>query len=205
MKTFIKNHLYHFILLFFLLLTSIASAGYLWVNQKTTPPIKHLLEVSKTLNYSSSSRTTSQADRPTAVADSQKQPASQSTSTAQETKSFVTATDEKPSETVQPAVTITSTIYVNDQKYELVLPKNSSVHQAMNLLSQQTNFTFGGKQYASLGFFVDEINGLKNNSKTNQYWIYYINDQSAKVGISNYNIKSGDIIKWRYTYETSQF
>lgn len=49
-----------------------------------------------------------------------------------------------------------------------------------------------------MGEFVEEINGIKNNQATGEYWIYYINGESAKMGVSNYIIKPNDVIKWNY-------
>ena len=32
----------------------------------------------------------------------------------------------------------------------------------------------------------------------NMYWIYYINEESAKTGISNQILKKGDELRWAY-------
>jgi hypothetical protein len=47
---------------------------------------------------------------------------------------------------------------------------------------------------SGLGNFIDEINGIKGTK--GRYWIYYINNKKASVGVSKYFVKNGDIIKW---------
>ena len=70
----------------------------------------------------------------------------------------------------------------------------------MDKLQAESDFRYSGKNYSSLGFFVEEVNGVKN---TNKYWVYYLNGVSAKAGISTQKINSGDNIKW--SYENSTF
>jgi len=98
-------------------------------------------------------------------------------------------------------------LLVNDEEYNLNLQKNKeySVYQLMQLLtaSSQKPFMFKTKEYTGIGHFVESINGVENNPKENEYWIYYINGESAKMGISQYVIKEGDQIKWKF--EESKF
>ena len=47
-----------------------------------------------------------------------------------------------------------------------------------------------------MGKFIETINGVKGNGDQN--WIYYVNGQKAQVGVSNYKIKPGDVVSWKY-------
>jgi len=72
----------------------------------------------------------------------------------------------------------------------------------MRELASTTNFAFTGKDYSSLGFFVESINGLpaqagKKNSD-GFYWILYVNGKSSDLGVSQAKISSGDTIEWKY-------
>ena len=90
----------------------------------------------------------------------------------------------------------TVSIVVLDKTYQIEIKENETAYLAMKRLEEIGNgFSFGGKNYPSLGFFVDEINGVKN--RLGAYWIYYVNDHQAPVGISEYKIKDGDIINWK--------
>lgn len=110
----------------------------------------------------------------------------------------------KPKETIQSEIAkgpaeekIKAVMIINDNKYEAEIKAGSSVYDLMNLLKNQNKIDFSGKNYSGLGFFIEEINGLKNNLGRKN-WVYYINDKPAPVGISNYLINNNDIIKWKY-------
>lgn len=93
----------------------------------------------------------------------------------------------------------TTTFSVNDQNYTLQFNAGENLLTAMRRLDNaDDNFQFSGREYPSLGFFVEEINGIKNNPTNNEYWGYYINGKTATVGISLYILKLNDLIKWQY-------
>ena len=43
---------------------------------------------------------------------------------------------------------------------------------------------------------IEEINKVKNGGEKN--WIYYVNGKKAEIGVSNYKIKEGDVVSWKY-------
>lgn len=120
-------------------------------------------------------------------------PPSQKNHSEQPTKPTASADISKNKATGQPHI-----FYINDAKYEISVPENTTVYELMNLLAQRGDIDFNGQNSSGLGFFVDEINGLKNNPSQNTYWIYYINGKAAQAGISNYVLKPDDIINWNY-------
>jgi len=71
-----------------------------------------------------------------------------------------------------------------------------SVYDFMDTLRQEGKITFTEKNYTGMGKFIETINGIQSNGDQN--WIYYVNNQKAKVGVSNYKIKSGDVVSWKY-------
>lgn len=94
-------------------------------------------------------------------------------------------------------------IYIGEKEYKILVPEKSTVYELMNLLKERGDIIFQGKTSAGLGFFVDEISGQKNSPSNNEFWIYYINNKVAQVGVSNYILKPNDIINWKY--EKPQF
>ena len=86
---------------------------------------------------------------------------------------------------------------INGVKYEAGVKPGSSVYDLMNLLKVENKIDFKGKNYLELGFFIEEINGEKNNP-IGKNWVYYINGRPAQAGVSNYLIKADDIIEWKY-------
>lgn len=92
---------------------------------------------------------------------------------------------------------INAVVIISGAKYEAAVKAGSSAYDLMNLLKAENKINFLGKDYSGLGFFVEEINGVKNNP-AGENWIYYINSQPAQAGISNYLININDIIEWKY-------
>jgi len=92
------------------------------------------------------------------------------------------------------------TIFAGDRTYPLSVTSSTTVYEAMQLLQIDSRqpFTFSAKNYPGMGYFIEEINGIKNDTKTNTYWIMYVNGQSAQVGASQYILKPNDIITWKY-------
>ena len=78
----------------------------------------------------------------------------------------------------------------------------STVLHAMNTLAAEGPFTFSGREYPSLGFFVDSINGLPaqagRKNAGGSYWFLYVNDESSNTGASQTTLKAGDTVEWRY-------
>ncbi len=87
---------------------------------------------------------------------------------------------------------------IEDKEYEINIKPNISAYEAMNTLRESGRISFSTKNFSGLGQFVEEINGIKNSPNTGFYWTFYINNQEAKVGISNYIIKPNDLITWKY-------
>lgn len=92
---------------------------------------------------------------------------------------------------------IQAVLLINGVEYKTNVKTDSSAYDLMNELKNQNKIDFQGKNYSDLGFFVEQINGLKNNP-LGKNWVYYINGQPAQVGISNYKIKASDVIEWKY-------
>ena len=92
---------------------------------------------------------------------------------------------------------INVTISVFNKAYNLSTKEGTTLYQEMLNLQdlKENNFSFKGKEYPSLGFFVEEINGVKESP--GKYWLYYTNGKEAPVGVSKYFLKNGDIINWK--------
>ncbi len=78
--------------------------------------------------------------------------------------------------------------------YKLPVTTTSTALEAM----QNAKLNFQTKTFSGLGEFVEEIGGLKNDTQNGKYWIYYINGETAKLGISTQIVKPNDLIEWKY-------
>jgi len=88
-----------------------------------------------------------------------------------------------------------TTLEINGIKYETKITGVISVYQFMEKLQKEGKINFKDITYSGMGKFVEEINGTKNGDK---YWIYYVNGKKANIGVSNYKIKTGDVVSWKY-------
>ena len=85
--------------------------------------------------------------------------------------------------------------------YEVSMKPGSSVYDVMVQARKTSDLSFEGSQFAGLGFFVEEVNGLRQNPKIGKYWLYYINGTIGNVGISMYKVEINDVISWKYEKE----
>ncbi len=88
------------------------------------------------------------------------------------------------------------TLKINEQKIDSNIKEKESIAELMTQLQDEGKITFTEKNYAGMGKFIEEINGIKNNGDKN--WIYYVNGKKAQIGISNYKLNPGDIVSWEY-------
>jgi len=98
---------------------------------------------------------------------------------------------------------IQTTISIENQSYKIPVAEKSTVYDVMQKLASEQKITVTMKDFSGMGYFVEEINGTKNDNQLGKYWIYYINGQAAKIGISSYILKNNDSITWKY--ENSKF
>ena len=85
---------------------------------------------------------------------------------------------------------------INGIGFEEEIKGSISVYDFMSKLRQEGKINFTEKNYIGMGKFIETIDGVKGNGDQN--WIYYVNGKKALVGVSNYKIKSGDIVSWKY-------
>ena len=83
------------------------------------------------------------------------------------------------------------------ETYEVTVLQGSSVFDVMET-AQEDGFSFAGKEFTGIGFFVEEIEGKAQNPRERMYWIYYVNNEKAQVGVSSYIIEDNDVITFKY-------
>jgi hypothetical protein len=92
--------------------------------------------------------------------------------------------------------TVKTILEINQVKYESEITEPISVYEFMEKLQNERKITFKDKTYTGMGKLIEEINGLK--SEGDKYWIYYVNNKEAQIGISDYKINPGDTVSWKY-------
>lgn len=95
------------------------------------------------------------------------------------------------------------TLSIEGNNLEQTFKDNQSAYDLMVAFKNDGKLSFSGKDYKDMGYFVEEINGIKNGSVKNKYWIFYINGKSSDVSVSKYILQPNDKISWNF--EESKF
>ncbi|KKQ87658.1 MAG: hypothetical protein UT09_C0012G0012 [Parcubacteria group bacterium GW2011_GWF2_38_8] len=85
---------------------------------------------------------------------------------------------------------------IDGEKIKTTITEKESIYNFMVKLQNENKINFKDKTYTGMGKLIEEINGVKNSGDKN--WIYYVNNQKAQIGVSNYKIKPGDVVSWKY-------
>lgn len=182
---------------------ALASAGFLlWPAPKTTkiitPPSLESLASTNTQNIDFDNNNINPTDYTVPEVTENK-----NSSTIINANTSTTSTLNNDKNTTDTS-TLKAQMLVGNKKYVLKFKTGDTLINAMDklMLASDQPFLYMGKKYADMGIMVQEINGIKNDIQNNKYWIYYINGASAKIGVSNYQLKANDLIEWKFTTST---
>lgn len=90
-------------------------------------------------------------------------------------------------------------LVVGERTYDLQFREGETLYQGMRRLETTSGLTIQGKNFSGIGFFIDELNGIKNGG--GKYWVYSVNGAKATLGVEAYRPKPGERIVW--TFEES--
>lgn len=89
-----------------------------------------------------------------------------------------------------------TTFIIEEKSFRIPFLKGETILDAMTTAMNEDLFTFSGKDFSGIGFFVDTINGKK--AERGKSYILWINGKKAEVGVSGYQLLAGDVISWTY-------
>jgi hypothetical protein len=87
------------------------------------------------------------------------------------------------------------TLTVSNKNYAASAQPGTTAYEAMLAISSSSDFSFTASYYSGIGYFVTEINGMRGGREA--YWSFYVNGSYSSVGVSEYEIKNGDVIEWK--------
>jgi hypothetical protein len=176
-------------LLIILIFIFVSASAYLFSTQNKQTPVSQISNPTSTPKIN-----LQQEDIKPAVLENKKtnKPIDKKIETPPPTTTPNTKTDEQKPETT-PII-----IAIEDKEYRIEVKPNSSAYEAMNSLKGSGQISFSSKNFSGLGYFIEEINGIKNSPPTGFYWTLYINNEEAKVGVSGYILKPNDLTTWKY-------
>lgn len=84
----------------------------------------------------------------------------------------------------------------NISLYCIPVRTHTTVAGAMEVYAAtHPNFTYAGRESPTVGIFIEEINGRKNENGFS--WTLFINNKPASKGVYA-QVAPGDIVEWRY-------
>jgi hypothetical protein len=88
------------------------------------------------------------------------------------------------------------TLAVGSTTVAIATTSETSVLAVMRAAEARGQFSFTGRSYPSLGFFVESIDGRAAAGGSS--WALYINGVYAQNGAAQARVAPGDAIEWRY-------
>jgi len=86
------------------------------------------------------------------------------------------------------------TLPTSSRIYTATVTKGSNVLDLMENLRDTQGFEFTTQEFEGLGMFVDTVDGVQPSD--NKYWVYYVNEESATVGVEDYILEEDDMVRW---------
>ncbi len=83
----------------------------------------------------------------------------------------------------------------------LKLKEEKTVFELLKKVAKENNLELSFKEYSGLGVFIESIDVIRNSQEL--FWQFWVNSQYARVGASQYLLKNGDSVEWKYV--KSQF
>ena len=78
--------------------------------------------------------------------------------------------------------------------------EDENLYDALRAATLEEGIAMTSKEYPGIGYLVESI-GTDKNGTGGKYWQFWVNDEYAAVGASDYKINPGDIIEWKFTNE----
>jgi len=81
---------------------------------------------------------------------------------------------------------------------DIELKEEKTVFDLLKKVTGENNLEFSFKEYPGSGVFIESIGRTANDAKINKWWQYWVNGEYAKIGASDFQLKNGDFIEWKY-------
>lgn len=80
----------------------------------------------------------------------------------------------------------------------VMLLKEATVFDLLEKITSENNLKLGFKDYGELGAFIESIGDITNDTKGDRFWQFWVNNEYGQIGSSNYHLKDGDIVEWKF-------
>ena len=82
---------------------------------------------------------------------------------------------------------------------DLPITATSTAFDVLKSVVDANNLNLGFKDYGkSMGIFIESIGDVGKDPAGKKWWQYWVNNSYSQVGVSNYNVKPGDVIEFKF-------
>ena len=78
------------------------------------------------------------------------------------------------------------------------LSGEKTVFDLLKKVTEENNLEFSFKEYPDLGVFVESIDNMGSDPKSNKWWQYWVNNEYAQLEAGSFFLEDGDTVEWKY-------
>ncbi|MBZ9578497.1 DUF4430 domain-containing protein [Patescibacteria group bacterium] len=78
------------------------------------------------------------------------------------------------------------------------LSGEETVFDLLKKVTEENNLEFSFKEYPDLGVFVESIDNMGSDPKSNKWWQYWVNNEYAQLEAGSFFLEDGDTVEWKY-------
>lgn len=79
------------------------------------------------------------------------------------------------------------------------LEETKTVFELLKKVTSDFNIEFSySDRYKDLGVFIESIDNVRNDTASDNWWHYWVNNDYADVAADKLELKNGDIVEWKF-------
>ena len=81
---------------------------------------------------------------------------------------------------------------------DIRLSEGKTVFDLLKKVTEENNLEFSFKEYPDLGVFVESIDNIGIDPKSNKWWQYWVNNEYAQLEAGSFFLEDSDTVEWKY-------
>jgi hypothetical protein len=84
--------------------------------------------------------------------------------------------------------------------HDVPVSASTTVFDGLEYMADSLEIDLQYQDYGEgMGIFVQAIDGMPESGDTMSWWQYWVNNEYAEVGPSNFHLEPGDVVMWKLT------
>ena len=81
---------------------------------------------------------------------------------------------------------------------DIRLSEGKTVFDLLKKVTEENNLGLSFKEYPDLGVFIESIDNIGSDPKSNKWWQYWVNNEYAQLEAGSFFLEDGDTVEWKY-------